>query len=106
MENSHNTVPSTTGKRIKDLRKKRGLSQQALADFLMVDKSVVSRWENDDRRPSQEMLDALAKELETTPYYLMYGLANPVDANLLDLNGLTFRQMDVVKQLVEVFRGN
>lgn len=106
MENSHNTVPSTTGKRIKGLRKKRGLSQQTLADFLKVDKSVVSRWEKDDRRPSQEMLDALAKKFETTPYYLMYGLANHVDANLLDLNGLTFRQMDVVKQLVEVFRGN
>lgn len=106
MENSHNTVPSTTGKRIKDLRKKRGLSQQTLADFLMVDKSVVSRWEKDDRRPSQEMLDALAKKFNTTPYYLMYGLANPTDTNLLDLNGLTFRQMAVVKQLVEVFRGN
>ena len=46
--------PSTTGKRIKDLRKKRGLSQQTLADFLKVDKSVVSRWEKDYRRPSQE----------------------------------------------------
>lgn len=106
MENSHNTVPSTTGKRIKGLRKKRGLSQQTLADFLKVDKSVVSRWEKDYRRPSQEMLDALAEKFETTPYYLMYGSANPADANLLDLNGLTFRQMDVVKQLVEVFRGN
>lgn len=106
MENSHNAVPSTTGKRIKGLRKKRGLSQQTLADFLKVDKSVVSRWEKDYRRPSQEMLDALAEKFETTPYYLMYGSANPADANLLDLNGLTFRQMDVVKQLVEVFRGN
>ena len=106
MDNSHNTVPSTTGKRIKGLRKKRGLSQQTLADFLKVDKSVVSRWEKDYRRPSQEMLDALAEKFETTPYYLMYGSANPADANLLDLNGLTFRQMAVVKQLVEVFRGN
>lgn len=42
------------------LRKREGLSQAELADHLGVAKSTVSMYERDERKPSFEMLEAIA----------------------------------------------
>ena len=72
------TEPTTIGERIKALRKKKGISQKVLADFISIDKSVVCNWETGKRPPNRDYLD--------------------------DLNGLTLYQIDIVKKLVAELR--
>lgn len=100
----NSTSPKTLGERIRFLRTKRGWSLLRLAAELDVDKSTVSRWERDESEPNYVMVECLAQLLDTTPYYIMFGERCFDDDYHLDLNGLTFRQIALVKQLVEEFR--
>lgn len=51
--------------RLKDLRNKKGLSQQQLADLVFVDRSSVARWESGARTPDAIMIARLSKCLDT-----------------------------------------
>lgn len=53
---------STIGSRIKTMRMSRGLSRPELARRIGISVSAISMWENDARRPTFEMMDALADE--------------------------------------------
>ncbi len=69
------------GKSIAKLRISSGLSQQALADLLFVDRSLVSKWESGDRRPDFGMIGRIA------------GVFN-VDADVIaDKNDLIFAEL-------------
>ena len=48
---------------ILDLRTKKGMSQDELADKIMVTRQAVSRWENGETKPNTETLKLLSKEL-------------------------------------------
>lgn len=48
---------------ILDLRTKKGISQDELADKIMVTRQAVSRWENGETIPNTETLKLLSKEL-------------------------------------------
>ena len=61
----------TTGERIKQARKKVGMTQAALADKLGISYVGVSQWENDLRNPKYETLKRIASVLQTTPENLM-----------------------------------
>lgn len=93
----------TIGARIRALRMKSRKSQEILGGLIGVDKSTICNWENDNRLPSPEMITALAKEFQVSTYYLMYG-CSPDTGNLLDLNGLTYYQMNIVREVVNEFR--
>lgn len=54
------------GIKIKELRKKKGLTQNELADKLHVTYQAVSRWENGDTEPSYDTLKQLATIFECT----------------------------------------
>lgn len=47
------------GERLKELRRKRGISQEALAKAVFVSRSAVAKWENDLGIPSDDNLQAL-----------------------------------------------
>lgn len=49
--------------KLKELREKKGLSQQELADKLFVSRSAVAKWENGNGIPSEVNLDAICKFL-------------------------------------------
>ena len=53
----------TLGRRLSQLRKEKGLSQQELAEKLYVTRQAVSRWELDSAVPTLENLDAISKAL-------------------------------------------
>ena len=59
------------GKRLKDLRIKRGLSQQELGNSIGVTKVSICGYENGTRFPNLEKLVTLAETLETTTDYLL-----------------------------------
>lgn len=62
-----------TGSFIASLRKKKGLTQQELADRLSISNKTVSKWECGDGMPDITLLPALAAELEVTADDLLRG---------------------------------
>lgn len=65
----------TTGKRITELRKKVGLSQDDLAEKANVSRQTVYRWESDNRTPDGENIKSLCKILGTDAEYILHGSA-------------------------------
>lgn len=51
---------------IRELRTKKGFSQEALAEKLFVTRQAVSRWENGETIPNTETLKLLSKEFEVS----------------------------------------
>ena len=54
------------GQRIRQIRKARGLSQDQLAERVMVTRQAVSRWENGETQPGTETLKLLSKEFDVS----------------------------------------
>lgn len=63
----------TAGTRIKELRKKAKLSQQAVADFVGVSRAAVTQWEGDLTKPNGASLHSLAKLFTCDTDYILYG---------------------------------
>lgn len=61
------------GEKISDLRKKRGYTQQELADKIGVTNKAVSKWERGVNFPDMGIIDDLAEALGTTSPELMEG---------------------------------
>ena len=59
------------GEVLKQLRIKKGLSQQQMADMLYVDRSSVARWESGSRLPDAYMIARLAEILDTDAAVLL-----------------------------------
>lgn len=59
------------GKRIRELRKEKNLSQQQLADLMFVTRKTVGNWENGNRMPDITMLSRLSRHLGIQTYELL-----------------------------------
>lgn len=59
------------GDRIKELRNKRCIYQQVLADALNVSKSTVAMWETNKREPDLEMIKKIAEYFNVSTDYLV-----------------------------------
>ena len=60
----------TLGKRIKECRLKKGMTQEALAEILFTKKSTISEYENDKIDLKFSVLKEIAKVLDTSISYL------------------------------------
>lgn len=63
--------------RIKEIRKKLGLTLVQLSELTGVPRATLSRYENGKSEPKREMWDKLAKILNVTPSYLIGYSADP-----------------------------
>ena len=61
----------TTGEKIRDLRKRQGLSQEALAGQLGLSRQAVSRWENENILPETETVLRLSALFQVSTDYLL-----------------------------------
>ena len=61
------------GKRISELRKKKGVTQEELAKLLYVSDKTVSSWEMGRTEPSLDLIVMLSEVLECDVSYLIYG---------------------------------
>ena len=61
----------TLGEKIKEARKQCGLSQEQLAEALVVSRSAVAKWEADNGMPDIENLKAIARVLDVSIDYLL-----------------------------------
>lgn len=92
-------------KRIKYLRQTKEINQVQLSEKLGVAKQSVSNWENDNIMPSVEMLERIADFFGvTTDYLLGRDGKTDTDGTMVDLTGLTARQMEHIKLIIEDFR--
>ncbi len=66
----------TIGKRIAQYRRRKGLTQEDLANALGVSPQAVSKWENDQTCPDISLLPRLAKLLDVTTDTLLTGEEN------------------------------
>jgi len=65
-------MANTLGDKIRELRKKKGMTLEQLADAIGSGKSYIWELENKGvKSPSAEKLNAIAKILEVTPEYLI-----------------------------------
>lgn len=103
-QNTNNIDTATIGGRIKALRTKRGISQQVLADFLCTDKTVVCRWESGERKPDENMVAKIAEVFKVSKFYVAYGNDPRESEDYIDLKGLTFWQIKIVRAIVDEFR--
>ena len=65
--------PVKIGKFIAELRRKNGLTQEALGEKLGVTNKTISRWENGNYMPDIEMLQLLAREFKVSVNELLSG---------------------------------
>jgi transcriptional regulator with XRE-family HTH domain len=84
--------------RLKDLRKKKGISQAELADLIEVHFTQVSRYERGETKPNAEAMSKLAKALDTTVDYLMSGTTD----NLVQEAGLEKELVSRFKQVQDL----
>lgn len=56
---------------VKQLRQERGWSQQEVADRVGLNKMTISQYENGKRKPSFEMIEALAEVFHVDLNYLL-----------------------------------
>lgn len=63
----------TIGKRISELRKKKGFTQEYIAEQLGVSRQAVSKWEQDQSTPDTKNLIALADLLNSSVEYIATG---------------------------------
>ena len=62
---------ATTAERIKQLRKKKGISQSELAELIGVKNNNVSTWERGTRKPDFEALNLLSNYFEVSFEYIL-----------------------------------
>ncbi|MEW8993126.1 helix-turn-helix domain-containing protein [Clostridium sp.] len=79
---------NTLGIRLKELRKKHGLTQKALADILLIDNSSISKYENDRAIPENELLQRIADFFSVSVDYLLgrSDILSPKNSTLDDLD--------------------
>ena len=70
--------------RLKELRQKKGLTQQEIADLVHVNRVTYTNWEKGNREPNFEKLFLLVEYLETTTDYLLGKSDNNTKRNYRD----------------------
>ncbi len=70
---AHKMKNDAFAERIKELRKRKGLSQAELAEAMGVHFAQVSRYERGETKPNAEAMTKLAQVLETSTDFLMNG---------------------------------
>ena len=61
----------TLGQKLKEIRKKFGLSQEQLAEIMNVSRQAITKWENDGGLPDVSNLQELSKVFGITVDYLL-----------------------------------
>lgn len=88
------------GKRLKELRKQSGMTQQQLADKLGITKSVVSYYELSERTPSPDVLKDLALIFRVNADYLL-GIER---SRTIDVSDLSDKDINLLLATIEALR--
>ena len=89
------------GKRLKNLRTKKLLTQEQLATQLSLTKSVISAYENEIRMPSYDVLIGLTQIFNVSADYLL-GIES--SNSTVDLSGLSEEEVYAIKTIVKAIK--
>ena len=101
---SINMENETLAVRLKELRKRRGLSLQKVGALVGVSKNSVYKWESGQAHPSIKNLSALAKTFEVEPIFLAYGVVErktPYDKLMKKISALSDAEISLLLPIVE-----
>lgn len=73
---------------LKKLREDRGLTQEQLGEIINVSRSLISKWENGNKMPAVECLQALSKFYDITIDEIIFG-ERKTKANALEIDSLS-----------------
>lgn len=108
----------TTGEIIAKLRNKNKISQSALANDLHIGQSTLAMYEKNKRKPSLEMLSAIADYFNVTTDYLLGRPEKQTESRQQTINEaietamandgkeLDQHDKDVIKSLIEAYLDN
>lgn len=88
------------GRKLRELRKQKNLTQKQLAALIGVKNSIISFYEVGDRMPSPEIIIKLAAALNVTCDYLLGIEKNET----IDVSGLDENDKKLVRSLVDTLR--
>lgn len=88
------------GKKLKELRKNKGLTQAQLGELIGVTKSVVSFYELQERSPSPDVLIKLSQVFHVSTDYLL-GLSAK---ETVDVTGLEDEDVTLIRNMAERLR--
>jgi len=101
------------GKRLKEARIAKGLSQSELADAAGIHYTQIGRYENKGAQPTADVLSRIANTLEISSDFLMSGSTEQLagshltDKELLNqfkqVEALPERDKGVIKELIDAF---
>jgi transcriptional regulator with XRE-family HTH domain len=74
------------GDRIKEARKKRGLTQKDLAVLINAKHNSISNWENNQNKPDPDTIELICGALDVSPSWLMGYNSDSTEARLLTYN--------------------
>lgn len=98
----------TVGARIKELRIRRGLTQDQIAAKLNMNRANFSHYERDTASPPSEMLGKIADILNTTTDYLLGRSELELDDNIRtlarDIQDLGPGDQDLLKAMIKTMR--
>lgn len=83
--------------RLRELRKRHGLSQNALAEIIGTSKSSINMYERGDREPGFETLEAFADFFNVNMDYLLGRSSNDGKIHLTQASNASFITTDVVE---------
>lgn len=93
---------SSLGERLRNLREKRNLKQNEVANKLGISSVNLSRYEKDKRTPSRKIIYKLAKFYEVSPSYLLFGS----DEGYLNfLKDVTKEEAQLLEEYLRKIRG-
>ncbi len=69
-------MTSSIGTRIKELRNAKNISQEELANELLVSRQTISKWESDIVSPDINNIEMISKFFEVSTDYIIYGKEN------------------------------
>lgn len=88
------------GSRLRELRKIKGLTMKELGKKFSLAESTISGYENGNRRPDLEMIDAFADFFNVSSDYLLGRSDNPIPSELL--NPTSKDEKDIAKRMEEI----
>ncbi len=93
------------GKRLKNLRKERDLTQQDIANVLGVGRATIAGYETKGKQPDYEKLNQLANYFNTSVDYLLgrTDVRNPEDKNK-ELEKLAHKEIETVEDALEIIK--
>lgn len=108
-----NSIKIKLGKRIKELRKSRKLTQEKLAEIVGIDVVSMSKIETGKNYPTADNLEKISNALETVPYELYKFRAemtdeeeeaflNEIETNLLLIKKDT-KKLQKISSLIRLF---